>query len=209
MSVDMVNTWKTGADDLNDRLIPGRLYSLPPQVRNNLLDNVLYSMTLEWEQLVKVFKNIITHPPKRKTSQCTLYFGREKVRMRSQAYRDLFLNLLLRTTLFGVDYHKMHGHEVIYKSKKVTLVHIASYERMMHLFTLAGLCGVTFYNIHGYTLGCCGKVNIYKNGRNIVGYILEETNDKWTVYLEMNKFLTVGRLHYDKEEGKYKYPVNL
>ena len=92
--------------------------------------------------------------------------------MRSQEYRDLFLNLLLRTTLFGVDYRKMHGHEDVYKIKKVTVVHIASYERMIHLFTLEGLCGVTFYNIHGYTLGFFGKVNIYKNGRNIFGYVL-------------------------------------
>ena len=54
LSEDMVNAWKKWAENLNRRPIPGRFYSLPPQVSDNLLENVLASMTLDWEKIVRI-----------------------------------------------------------------------------------------------------------------------------------------------------------
>ena len=64
-----------------------------------------------------------------------------------------------------------------------------------------------FFNARGYTFGCCGKVNCHVNGRNIVGYIVSENNDLWTIKLENDKEIRIGCVHCNNDSGKYKYPV--
>ena len=77
---------------------------------------------------------------------------------------------------------------------------------MIELFTLAGLCGVTFYNVLGYTFSCCGKVNCCVNGRNMIGYVISERGDKWTVKFANNKVGDISRVYYNTDVGKYRYP---
>ena len=119
------------------------------------------------------------------------------------------MNLLLRTTLFGCDDRKMHRKEVVHKTKNVTVIHIASYDRMLELVNLAGLCGVQFFYTSGHTMGCSGKVNCCKNGRHIVGYIVAEHDNRWTVHLVDNTMVNISRVWYNKQQGIYRYPANV
>ena len=163
----MVAAWKQRAENLNRRPVPGRFYNIPVPVTHNLKENVLQEMTLDWEKLVSVLKNTITRPPKEEISRRALYFGKERVTMWSQSYHAMFINLLVRQTLFGVSYRKMNGaKEVVYKTKQITELHIASLGRMEKLFTISGLCGVKFtrqMDIVSHVAGrsiCFGMVGI-------------------------------------------------
>lgn len=60
--------WKSHASIMNDSPVPGRFYQIPRQVSRDLLNNVLQYLTLNWEDMVKVFKTTITCPPKRSIS---------------------------------------------------------------------------------------------------------------------------------------------
>lgn len=164
---------------LNAHPIPGRFYHIPNKLRHNLMPHVLQEISLDWEHMVQVLKNAITRPPKRGLSKDTVMFGKERVVMWSQAYRSTFLSLLLKYTLFGVKERRITKKEVIYKSKNVTVIHLASLERIQEVFTVSGLCGVSFGKVNGSTMSSCGKINFMVRGRrNIVGYIHEERGDK-------------------------------
>lgn len=113
----MVNAWKLHADSLNSQPIPGRFYQLPPQVARDLMGNVLEGMTLDWERFVRIMKAAITRPPKRNLSSRVLMFGKERVHLLSQTYRAPYMNLLLRKTIFGIDFKRMRGLEVVYRRK--------------------------------------------------------------------------------------------
>ena len=126
--------------------------------------------------------------------------------MHSQSYRSLYVNLLLRQTLFGVTYGKMKHDEVVHKTKRVTVLHIASRDRMIQLFSIAGLCGVTYYKVYGHCHSCCGKVNCFHRGRHIIGYIPSESRNKWNVHLVNNKVIELGKVHCNRNGSGYKYP---
>ena len=104
--------------------------------------------------------------------------------------------------------------ECIDKTKRVTLIHIASRHRMMELFTLNKENGVNFKKYFDenedefYKYSCAGKVNLVKNNLNIIGYVIEETNTLLRVQVEglddeEDKIFTIKRPKFDLENWKY------
>ena len=77
---------------------------------------------------------------------------------------------------------------------------------MKKIFNLKGLCGSE--NVNGGILyTCAGKVNIIQNRKNITGFIMQESNDQWTIRLINDKIITIGRFQYKDDEG-YIYEKN-
>lgn len=109
--------WEKRAEKLNSRKLPGWLVSIPNALKNGSI--VMKSISLEWELLVKVFKEAIERPPSKETLEKNLSycFGKEKVEMRSQTYKSFTMTYLLNHYLFGEDYEKVRN-AVVYKSKK-------------------------------------------------------------------------------------------
>ena len=52
---------------------------------------------------------------------------------------------------------------------------------------------------------CSGKVNIVIGKHNILGYILEDLNDRWKIHLANDEIIWLNKLHYDEETNKYEY----
>ena len=85
---------------------------------------------------------------------------------------------------------------------------------MCELFTINSLCyaredidnedctGV------GSTYFCCGKVSICRNGRSIIGYILNESILFWSVHLTIDEIVTVRKVKYNNDLKSYKYLVD-
>ena len=101
----------------------------------------------------------------------------------------------------------MRGLEVVYRSKKLAVMHIASMKRMQELFSLCGLCGAQFFKVNGWSYVCSGKVDIVQNGQYLLGYIMEEIGDRWRVRLEDNTDVQVRRVYYHTKRNGYTYPL--
>ena len=141
--------------------------------------------------------------PKAYMSSKTYCFGLERVALLSQMFRTFSMLLLLRLTMFGKDYLKINDNEKIYRTKRVTFLHISSQKRMCELFTLAGRCLVEFDTIvDGIVRNkrmCSRKVDILINNKHILGYILEDTNARWKIHLVSNEIIWLNKLKYNEE----------
>ena len=209
-SSEMKSAWKSYAEVLNQRPVPGKLYSIPSPIggedKDMFRDNVLESLTLEWRKIVRVLKTSITRRATAKLSSRKYTFGSEVVSIQSQSFRDIDFSLLLLLSIFGgKDYSTMRADEIIKKTTRVTLLHIASQRRMDDLFTLSGLSATTFYT-PSTVMTCSGKVNILTvRERNILGYIVDERNNMWKVKLENNETIWMPQLRYDHCRQEYNY----
>lgn len=152
-------------------------------------------------------KRCITKYPKASIS-CKVYsFGNEKVELNSQTFHTFNIPFLLQLCIFGKDYCKLTRNKLIRKTNRQVLIHISSQRRMCDLFTLEGQCAVEF-NVHVdgivmYRKTCGGKVNIKINNKNIIGYILDESNGRWKIQMASNKTIWLNRVGFNAEVTVY------
>ena len=64
--------------------------------------------------------------------------------MIGQSFAWFQLNYLIRFFIFGNDFCKLRRAELVYQSKRVTIIHILSIDRVRELITVSGLCLVVF-----------------------------------------------------------------
>ena len=57
-----------------------------------------------------------------------------------------------------------------------------------------------------YVQSCCGKVNIVYDRKNIIGYIIGESKERWKILLASNIIVYKKPLFFSKEDGDYIYP---
>jgi len=149
-------------------------------------------------------KYAIIRAPKKILSSKRYYFGRECVKMNSQTYRTVFINLSIQLALFGDDFSKLMNFEIISKSKNMTIIRMSSQRRTKEIFTPADLCAVDFIiDKKHYT--CCGKVNTEKDGCHMIGYIVDECHETWTIQLANGETKQMKRLNYDNDIGGHVY----
>ena len=198
------SAWSRRADRLNRRKLPGLVVTLPVEIDKN---DIMQSLSMEWEGLVKTFKRSICSAPKSTDSILEYKFGPERVCIRSQSYKTFNLTLLLKLILFGRDYVKV-SDEIRMKTKSTCLLHITSQKRMRDIFTLEDQSAAmynTWRNGNGFIRTCCGKVTVMDAyGRNCVGYVLEELGDLWRIKLRLtNEIILLRKLVYNRAEGTY------
>jgi hypothetical protein len=204
MSPNLQDGWQQRANWLNLRKVPGKFLSFPDGDCDH--PEVFNAMTLDWARMVSLFRSCITRRQKETQSCVHIFFGKEKVHINNQSYRRFEVNQLIRTCLFGKDLCKLRLDEVILKSKKKCLIHIASEQRMRSLFTQEGLCASSF-TINGFRQTCSGKVNTVKDGKNCVGYIVDESDNGkiWRIQLVTNKMCSLMKPRFESNAGKYNY----
>ena len=178
---------------------------------DELEENIVRSLSIEWDNIFKIFKWCIMRKPKASLACREYWFGNEQVTLHSQSFRTFTIPLLLRLCIFGKEYCNLTAAEVIRKTKRVTLIHISSQERMEELFTLQGRCAVKFEvevdRIVACERTCSGKVNVMVGKRCVNGYIIRELNDRWWIQLADNTRLWMNRIKYDGDNNGYDYVV--
>ena len=208
LSMEIKAAWKDRADVLNSLPIPGEFVEVPRDIGGTfdvLTKHVLKSLSIEWSNVFKWFKRCVTRKPKVLTSSNIYVFGKERVRIDSQTYRTFSLSFLLGVSIFGEEYCNFYEYETIMRTKKLILFHISSQRRMRDLFAVENQYA-TEHNVQGVKKTCCGKVNMKDTeGRNILGYILDETARRWKIILENNKQIWIDRITYNIEENRYLY----
>ena len=103
VTIQLKKAWKSRASNLNNRKLPGKFLHIPFSLerRNSIESRVLQSLTYEWDTVVRFFKNCITRDPRKSTSSMVYTFGKEKVPVLSQTYREFRFSFLMEKTLFG------------------------------------------------------------------------------------------------------------
>ena len=208
--------WKKRAVRLNMVPLPGTFRSFPKEISkkprisgNKLLEELVFdSLKCDWEMVCKVIKSSITCHPRVVDSQRKYKVGREMVVIQNQVFWNFHMNKLLNNVLFGYGYAKLYDHEIVHKSKKQIVIHIASRQRMTELFSLNGLVACSQAR-HGMMFTCCGKVGLVNSaGQSIIGYIMQENNNSLSVLLENNAVVSVDRPIYDSSLGSYVYNID-
>ena len=204
--------WRKRATQLNARKLPGRFLAIPFLINNREEDSVkkrvMESLSYEWDAVVQFFRNCITRQPRKEVSSMVYTFGNEKVHIHSQTYREFRFSYLLEITIFGRDFSNMKRNELISNTKKQVLLHVSSQNRMKKLFSKEELNATEFVmekDDSKYVHTCCAKVNIIKNGRNIIGYILNESRGKWKILLSNNTIIYKSPVKYNFKKKEYIY----
>ena len=194
--------WKRCAIHLNNREIKGMFEVLPRDVGTNI-DEMFLSISnclkVEWKKVVKMLMSSIRNDPCRNMSEKEYVMGgKMKTCVGAHSFQRCPLNLLIQLCVFGDKYCKLMNHDVVHRKKNMLIAHVSSLQRMKELFTLSGSCAVDFL-ICGIIYSCCGRVNLVRNDKNEIGYIIAEKDNKWKVQMSSNKVIIVPHvcLMYD------------
>ena len=208
-SAQQKKAWTTRAKFLNNRKLPGKFMQVPwTGHTNSVEDRLLQSLSFEWNLVVKFFKNCITRDPRKAVRSMIYTFGKEKVHILSQTYREYTMSYLMETTIFGHNLCLLKKKEIISKTKNQALIHISNQKRMKLIFSKESLNAtehfVEKYDV-SFTHTCCAKVNILYKGKNIIGYILDESRGKWKILLGNNKIIYKNIVKYNNSIYGYEY----
>ncbi len=102
---------------------------------------------------------------------------------------------MMRLCILGIGDSRLNKSEIVYKSKKVRIIHLASMRRVNKLFNLSGLCATQTKSL-GVKYSCCGRVSLQRNGKTTIGFILDEVRNKWLVHLCRGKKVMVKKVPF-------------
>ena len=162
---DQQHAWCLRANQLNMRNLPGVFKKIPQVLSEDGMDyNIRLSLQSDWAFLVKKLKRMIVCPQQKHLTGMSITFGKERVPLHSQSFGSFQLNYLIGLCIFGKDFNKIKKSELVYQSKRVTIIHISSIDRVRELLTVSGLCGVSF-DEQNHTFSACAKVTLQINGK--------------------------------------------
>ena len=157
-------------------------------------------------------KTTVTSGPTILFSHKTKVFGLQRILVETQSFRRLAVGELLLRAIFGEGFNKLHTNEIVHESKNSMVAHISSSKRMASIFRVKDVCCST-YTLHGVEHYCaCGKVAVSYGGKEIIGYITDEDEHKWTIILQNNEVIVMNRVRAvvmkkgsEKRFQKYDY----
>lgn len=216
-SIEMKTAWTTRATSLNQQPPnDGNFESIPAQLvddENSQSINskiIIQSLSTDWVNLSRQFRNALL-PSTRITRRHKQYrFGNEVVPLLFQKYRIFYLNYILKLSIFGYPlFSNLHHHEIILRKKRECILHIYSHERASNLMTFGGVNACSIIK-NGKRFLMCGKVNLKNgDGKNRIGYIIEEDGDILNVLLDGlcigDPFVRLQRPVYNPDLGKFEF----
>ena len=113
------------------------------------------------------------------------YFGKEKVTLQGQSFCSFKLNYFISLCIFGKDFCKLQDLEIVYQSKRVTIIHICSIERAQELLTIDGLSAATFEE-DNYLYHASARVSVVINAREQAGFVLSSNGNEIEIQLTDN-----------------------
>lgn len=187
----------------------GRIVVIPPSLTlPSLMENILHSISKDWQAIVSHFRSAIMRKPKNGNSLMSYKFGKERTILYSQLYRKFHINYLLETTIFGSpSFSYLFPYEIVHRTVGECIIHIASLRRLNELLTLGGLSACIHVKSPGMNYGCCGRVELMnRRQQKIVGYVLDETNTNLRVKVDgtnQHNYIEIARPVYDTMNGMY------
>ena len=125
--------------------------------------------------------------------------------MIGQFFSSFQLNYLISLCIFGKEFCKLRIAELVYQSKRVTIIDISSIDRVRELLTVSGLCGVVF-DEQNHKFSACAKVAVQSNGKEMVGYVLScSTKNKMKVHMVDNSIIECDCPKWNDADHNYDY----
>ena len=206
LSLALKEAWKLRALRLNKRALPAKFTFIPHVLKEDFKSKVLQSLTNEWFVSGTNMKRSIMKAPRRELSAMVYVFGSERIELLSKTYRVFYMSDLLKECIFGDNFSKLKKSEILTRSKRQVLIHIASNARIKKLFSLNSFTSVC-ETLNGKVYSCAGKVSVIKNGREMLGYILSESGNSIKVVLANNTTVELDRpkFRYSENTNKFQY----
>ena len=98
--------------------------------------NTKCAIEVDWLHFCKVMKRSVTKSPPRSHAGLYVNFGGVRTPLSNKSYHSMYLSYIVRIAIFGKYYERLKKNEIIYQTSLVTVIHIASLERMKNLFCL-------------------------------------------------------------------------
>ena len=152
---------------------------------------LLYALTKDWDIFTRQMKGGVFSGPTRFLSQNSKIFGLKRVKVETQYFCKLAVGELALHAFFGEGYNKIHTNEIVHQSKNSMVAHITSSKMIASIFRVKYVCW-SKYTLHGAEYYCvCGKVSVSYRGKEIIGYITDENEHKWTKILRNNETIVI------------------
>jgi len=117
-------SWNDRAENLNNRAIPDKFISVPPIINAS---DICDSLTLNWENLTKIFRTCMILKPRAGDSLVEYVFENEQVILNNQVYRSVYTSSLLKLAIFGHNYSKISSNfGIVLETKNQAIMHIVS-----------------------------------------------------------------------------------
>lgn len=198
------NAWKKRTKELNAYPKIGKFYSLPPQSMN--VQFQLDALTKDWKYVTNIFRGALIKKNKAGIADRKYIIGKETIKVGQQRYRELHLNSLIESFIFGINYSNLVSSELILKTKNQLIIHLHSFERINQLFTLAGLSAVKHHYMKKDYLAA-GKIFLKNciDNKQTFGFVMAENNHHLEVRLITNTTLKMQRPLYKENLGGYDF----
>ena len=203
-SLLLKDAWNDRAAVINQLPVIGSFTEVPEVVERRGQDGICLSMTLEYDRFVRFINGALKKKNESFNESVKMKtFGKESFCLQTQIFRSMFLNHLLKLTFFGHKNSKLNLNETVYKTSNCCVVHIASYERMIQLFTINEVCAFVYVGEDAkYT--CGGKVVLKHRVTNkqSIGYVMSEDNrtNKMSVQLESGLTVSLKKPTFGEQE---------
>lgn len=209
----MKDAWKERANLLNRRPNNNGVFTEIPSPISELCITkaIVESLSIDWMNFAKLLKGCIVRNRRgasfSEDGRTVYRFGKERIVLQSQTQRSFSLNLLLKFTIFGSSplFSNLLVHEITYRSKHTTVLHLLSSRRMGELFTFGGLDATVIHKRDGTKQKCCAKVSMEKGNKSVIGYVIDEDETNLVVKVEgMIDTVTIMRPRFEVDQ--YIYP---
>ena len=208
LDVEVKQGWENRTIMLNDRPVPG-LYQVPPVelARPTSEYHICQGLLYDLRNFKRIMKPVVTYTPRKGAGKRHFKFGKETFELKTQKYKSGYLfHYNLRMCIFGPQMDRIHLSERTYIQKKLNVIHLYSARRVNELFTHAGLATLS-YVAHGRKHTTCAKVFFKSSTRNVntTGYIVDETDNNWTVQLVNNTTVVTKRAVFERKSSTYQF----
>ena len=206
----MKAAWQKRASMLNKLPVPGKIEKIPEEIEDcGMLNLVKVSITDEWQRISKVLKNAVKKDSPAGLAMTTRFFGKEKVILGTQSYRSINMSPLVRCILFGDKFHKVR-EEIITETKNTVLLHFHSNVRIVHVLSIAGLCGVRVLE-RDVVKTCCGKVIFglrRSKDQEATGFVMRTCRRRWVVKIQgSNQTINIRPPQVNKMTCRYDFKI--
>ena len=190
---ELIQAWKERALEVNLLPVLGKVDKFDNVVVPHSL--LLNCINAESERMRSFFRSALLSYRKERRQKTVLKkhtFHKEKFEEGTQVFRTVYFNLLLSNFLLGPDLSFLRCHEVIHRSAKLRIVHIASRKRMVELFSLKNVSYFEIFDDEKLEIqSAAGQMSVVDVATGLVGigYVLDENRNgkQLEVMLENNK----------------------
>ena len=205
--------WKERAQNINQLPIIGAFDAIPSVLYDGMNKHILASLTIDYDRFNTIIRNAIKKKSRVSDSIKIKRFGKEFVILGSQIFRSFHLNHLLLLTFFGLNFSLLSNDEIVHRTKRTTLIHIASRKRIVEIFSKNDVCPFESVDEKSNMIHTCsGKVVVRSklSLRECIGYVVDEITlqSKIRVKLETDEILELHVPKYDSEDGSWSYSGN-